>query len=111
MSRHTLVALPGDGIGPEVIGAARALLDAVGEAFDAEFAVEQLPVGGASIDAHGVPLLPEVLERCREADAVLLGAVGCMTRHEAVTSAAVASRTAPTIDPAGDECSQFSCEP
>jgi len=76
VSRHTLVALPGDGIGPEVIGAARALLDAVGEAFDAEFAVEQLPVGGASIDAHGVPLLPEVLEGCREADAVLLGAVG-----------------------------------
>jgi 3-isopropylmalate dehydrogenase len=76
VSRHTLVALPGDGIGPEVIGAARVLLDAVGEAFDAEFAVEELPVGGTSIDEHGVPLLPEVLERCREADAVLLGAVG-----------------------------------
>jgi 3-isopropylmalate dehydrogenase len=76
VSRHTLVALPGDGIGPEVIGAARALLDAVGETFGAEFALEALPVGGSSIDEHGVPLLPEVLERCREADAVLLGAVG-----------------------------------
>jgi 3-isopropylmalate dehydrogenase len=76
VSRHTLVALPGDGIGPEVVGAARALLDAVGERFDAEFAVEELPVGGCSIDEHGVPLLPEVLDRCRAADAVLLGAVG-----------------------------------
>lgn len=76
MSRFSLVALPGDGIGPEVIGAARALLDAVADRFDAEFAVEELPVGGISIDEHGVPLLPEVLERCREADAVLLGAVG-----------------------------------
>jgi 3-isopropylmalate dehydrogenase len=76
MTRHTLVALPGDGIGPEVIGAARSLLDAVAERFDVEFAVEELPVGGVSIDEHGLPLLPEVLERCRSADAVLLGAVG-----------------------------------
>jgi 3-isopropylmalate dehydrogenase len=76
VARHKLVALPGDGIGPEVIGAARGLLAAVGEAFGAEFAVDELPVGGISIDQHGVPLLPEVLERCRQADAVLLGAVG-----------------------------------
>jgi 3-isopropylmalate dehydrogenase len=76
VSRHTLVALPGDGIGPEVIGAARSLLDEVGKGFDADFVLEQLPVGGTSIDEHGVPLLPEVLERCRESDAVLLGAVG-----------------------------------
>jgi 3-isopropylmalate dehydrogenase len=76
MSSYTLVALPGDGIGPEVIGAARSLLDAVGERFDAAFAIEELPVGGISIDEHGLPLLPEVLDRCRAADAVLLGAVG-----------------------------------
>jgi 3-isopropylmalate dehydrogenase len=76
MSRHTLVALPGDGIGPEVIGAARSLLDTLAARFDVEFDVEELPVGGVSIDEHGIPLLPEVLDRCREADAVLLGAVG-----------------------------------
>jgi 3-isopropylmalate dehydrogenase len=76
MSRHTLVALPGDGIGPEVIGAARSLLDALAARFDARFDVEELPVGGVSIDEHGIPLLPDVLDRCREADAVLLGAVG-----------------------------------
>ncbi len=71
-----LVALPGDGIGPEVVAAARRLLDAIGTASGAVFEVEELPVGGASIDAHGSPLLPEVLERCAGADAVLLGAVG-----------------------------------
>ncbi len=76
MSRHQVVALPGDGIGPEVVGAARRLLDELAARFDARFEVEELPVGGVSIDEHGVPLLPEVLDRCREADAVLLGAVG-----------------------------------
>jgi 3-isopropylmalate dehydrogenase len=76
MMRFDVVALPGDGIGPEVVSAARMLLDAIAVHFDAEFAVEELPVGGNSIDEHGVPLLPEVLERCRTADAVLLGAVG-----------------------------------
>src|SRR5437879_3628722 len=40
------------------------------------FEVTELTVGGRSIDEHGVPLLPEVLERCRAADAILLGAVG-----------------------------------
>jgi 3-isopropylmalate dehydrogenase len=76
MSRFDVVALPGDGIGPEVLSAARRLLIAIATRFDVEFVVEELPVGGNSIDAHGVPLLPEVLERCRAADAVLLGAVG-----------------------------------
>jgi 3-isopropylmalate dehydrogenase len=76
MTRFDIVALPGDGIGPEVVSAARTLLSAIESRFDVEFAVEELPIGGNSIDAHGVPLLPEVLERCRDADAVLLGAVG-----------------------------------
>jgi len=58
------------------VAAARRLLDAIGTASGAVFEVEELPVGGASIDAHGSPLLPEVLERCAGADAVLLGAVG-----------------------------------
>ncbi|HSJ17086.1 MAG TPA: 3-isopropylmalate dehydrogenase [Solirubrobacterales bacterium] len=66
-----IVALPGDGIGPEIIGAARRLLDALGECD-----VTEHVVGGASIDAHGTALTDEVLEACRSADAVLLGAVG-----------------------------------
>ncbi len=66
-----IVLLPGDGIGPEVVGAARRLLEAVGE-----FEFDERIVGGASIDAHGTALTEEVLDACRTADAVLLGAVG-----------------------------------
>ena len=66
-----IVALPGDGIGPEVMDAARRLLDAVGP-----FEIEDQPIGGASIDRHGTALTGEVLERCRASDAVLLAAVG-----------------------------------
>jgi 3-isopropylmalate dehydrogenase len=76
VTRHDIVVLPGDGIGPEVTAAAHALLDAIGERYDVEFALEAMPIGGNSIDELGVPLAPEVLERCRSADGLLLGAVG-----------------------------------
>jgi 3-isopropylmalate dehydrogenase len=66
-----IVLLPGDGIGPEIVGAARRLLEALGEF---EFSEELM--GGCSIDAHGTALTDEVLGACRSADAVLLGAVG-----------------------------------
>ena len=66
-----IVLLPGDGIGPEIVGAACRLLEALGE-----FEFEELPMGGCSIDADGVALTDEVLDACRAADAVLLGAVG-----------------------------------
>ena len=66
-----IAALPGDGIGPEVMAAARRLLDAVGD-----FEVEEHLVGGASIDAHGTALTDDTLAACKEADAVLLAAVG-----------------------------------
>ena len=66
-----IVALPGDGIGPEIMAAGRRLLDALGG-----FEVEEHPIGGASIDADGTALTDEVLEACRNADAVLLAAVG-----------------------------------
>ena len=66
-----LVLLPGDGIGPEIVSAATRVLDAVGE-----FDYEERLVGGASIDAEGTALTEGVLEACRKADAVLLGAVG-----------------------------------
>jgi 3-isopropylmalate dehydrogenase len=67
-----IALLPGDGIGPEVLAAARAVLDAV--APDLEYA-EHL-AGGASIDAHGTALTDETLAACSAADAVLLAAVG-----------------------------------
>ena len=66
-----IVLLPGDGIGPEIVAAARTLLEALGE-----FEFEEQPMGGCSIDAHGVALTDEVLAACRGSDAVLLGAVG-----------------------------------
>ena len=69
--RPRIVVLPGDGIGPEIVAAARRLLDALGE-----FDVAEHAVGGASIDEHGTALTDEVLDACRAADAVLLGAVG-----------------------------------
>jgi 3-isopropylmalate dehydrogenase len=71
MSKPRIVLLPGDGIGPEIVAAARRVLDALGE-----FDYEEHLIGGASIDAHGSALTDEVLEACRGADAVLLGAVG-----------------------------------
>jgi 3-isopropylmalate dehydrogenase len=69
--RPRIVLLPGDGIGPEIVGAARRLLESLGE-----FEFDERLVGGASIDESGTALTDEVLESCRGADAVLLGAVG-----------------------------------
>jgi 3-isopropylmalate dehydrogenase len=66
-----IVLLPGDGIGPEIVASARRVLDAVGD-----FSYEEQLIGGASIDATGTALTEDVLEACRAADAVLLGAVG-----------------------------------
>jgi 3-isopropylmalate dehydrogenase len=66
-----IVVLPGDGIGPEIVGATRTLLEALGD-----FEFDERLVGGVSIDEHGVALTDEVLDACRAADAVLLGAVG-----------------------------------
>jgi 3-isopropylmalate dehydrogenase len=66
-----IVLLPGDGIGPEIVAAARQLLEALGE-----FEFDERLMGGCSIDADSIPLTEEVLEACRAADAVLLGAVG-----------------------------------
>jgi 3-isopropylmalate dehydrogenase len=67
-----VVLLPGDGIGPEIIAPAVEVLRAVGADFD----YEERAFGGASIDAHGTALTDETLAACREADAVLLAAVG-----------------------------------
>jgi 3-isopropylmalate dehydrogenase len=71
-----LAILPGDGIGPEVVREATRVLRAVGERFQHSFELREAPFGGCAIDAAGVPLPDETLALCREADAVLLGAVG-----------------------------------
>ena len=71
MAEQRIILLPGDGIGPEIVGAARRLLEALGD-----FEFEDQLMGGCSIDAHGTALTDEVLAACHDADAVLLGAVG-----------------------------------
>ena len=72
----TIALLPGDGIGPEVVDAARAVLGRAAALFDLRLTMRAAPVGGAAIDATGSALPPETLDLCRAADAVLLGAVG-----------------------------------
>jgi 3-isopropylmalate dehydrogenase len=71
MSAPSIVVLPGDGIGPEIVESAIAVLEAVGS-----FSFDEHVVGGASIDLHGTALSDDTLAACRAADAVLLGAVG-----------------------------------
>ncbi|HLO34891.1 MAG TPA: 3-isopropylmalate dehydrogenase, partial [Candidatus Deferrimicrobium sp.] len=75
-ARYRIATIPGDGVGPDVIGAARAAVDAAGAAFG--FAVDwsEHLAGGASIDAYGMAIRPEDLAACGAADAILLGAVG-----------------------------------
>jgi 3-isopropylmalate dehydrogenase len=71
-----VVILPGDGIGPEVIGAATAILQSVARKFGHDFLIKSSLLGGCAIDLCGTALPEETLEACLEADAVLLGAVG-----------------------------------
>lgn len=71
---HTplIAILAGDGIGPEVTAAARAVLTVVAP----DLAYEEAPVGGAGYLAAGHPLPPATLDLAKRADAVLFGAVG-----------------------------------
>ena len=72
----TIVTLPGDGVGPEVVAAAQTVLEAVAAQYGHALTFREALIGGAAIDAVGDPLPNETLASCREADAVLLGAVG-----------------------------------
>ncbi|MDA0364360.1 MAG: 3-isopropylmalate dehydrogenase [Chloroflexi bacterium] len=76
MATFDIFVLPGDGIGPEVTAEGVRTLEAVGERFEHVFNFEEDLVGGAAIDAHGVAILPETIERAKRSDAVLFGAVG-----------------------------------
>lgn len=71
-----IALLPGDGIGPDVIGAARKALDAVAARHGHSFEYLEALIGGAAIDVVKDPLPPATVEVCEKADAVLLGAVG-----------------------------------
>lgn len=76
MSKPSLLILPGDGIGPEVMTEVRRVIDWIEANKGVSFEVTQDLVGGAAYDAHGVPLHDDTMAKAQEVDAVLLGAVG-----------------------------------
>lgn len=71
-----IVLLPGDGIGPEIVAEARAVLELVAARFGLDLVYAEHLLGGCAIDATGQPLPDATLAACERADAVLLGAVG-----------------------------------
>ncbi|MDI3324998.1 3-isopropylmalate dehydrogenase [Pontibacterium granulatum] len=75
MSKNVLI-LPGDGIGPEIVAEARRVLELVNEQDSLGLELNEALVGGAAIDADGVPLPEATLDAAKAADAILLGAVG-----------------------------------
>ena len=75
MTKH-IALIPGDGIGPEIVAQAKAVLDRVAEIFGHEFTYTEVAMGGNAIDRYGDPLPQEMLDKCLASDSVLLGAVG-----------------------------------
>lgn len=71
-----IALIPGDGIGPEIVREAKKVLGRVCEKYGHTFTYEKLLLGGASIDAYGVPLTEETVEKAKAADAVLMGSIG-----------------------------------
>ena len=76
MKNPSLLILPGDGIGQEVMAEVRKVIQWFGENRDLNFDVSEDLVGGAAYDQHGTPLHDETMAKAQEVDAVLLGAVG-----------------------------------
>jgi 3-isopropylmalate dehydrogenase len=76
VTTYRVASLPGDGIGPEVCAVARGCVDALGERFGFSVSWDEQLVGGAAMDSVGHPLPAATLDACRDADAILLGAVG-----------------------------------
>ncbi|MFN3658338.1 MAG: 3-isopropylmalate dehydrogenase [Pseudolabrys sp.] len=76
MATHTLLLLPGDGIGPEVMAEVKRLIDFFNKKGPHRFVTEEALVGGACYDAHGVSVTDETVEKAKAAGAVIFGAVG-----------------------------------
>ncbi len=73
---YKLSIIPGDGIGPEITAQAKKVLDACASKFGYSFEYTEVLLGGASIDACGIPLTEEAIKACRVSDAVLMGSIG-----------------------------------
>ncbi|MFW5703832.1 MAG: 3-isopropylmalate dehydrogenase [Patescibacteria group bacterium] len=74
--KATIALLPGDGIGPEIIKAAKAVVSTVANKFGHDFVYSEGLIGGAAIDATGDPYPQETQRLCESSDAVLFGAIG-----------------------------------
>ncbi|MFO7890366.1 MAG: 3-isopropylmalate dehydrogenase [bacterium] len=74
--KKEIVVLPGDGIGPEITEQAVRILKTTAELYDVSIEIQEMLIGGASIDKTSIPITDEVVKRCKESDAVFLGAVG-----------------------------------
>ena len=73
---YKIVCIPGDGIGPEIVAVAKKCLEKIGTKFGHQFDMEDVLMGGASIDAYGIPLTDETIEKAKAGDAVLMGSIG-----------------------------------
>jgi len=73
---YRLVVVPGDGIGPEVISGGRRVLETAGQIFGFGFDWTEILLGGVAIDAYGVGVRDEDIDKCAAADAVYFGAIG-----------------------------------
>ncbi|NCB94030.1 MAG: 3-isopropylmalate dehydrogenase [Clostridia bacterium] len=73
---YNIALIHGDGIGPEIVDEAKKILDKVCEVYGHSFTYKNVLLGGASIDAHGVPLTGEAIEDAKSSDAVLMGSIG-----------------------------------
>ena len=73
---YKIALIPGDGIGPEIVAEAKKVLDRVCEKYSHKFSYTEVLLGGASIDAHGVPLTDEAIAQAKASDAVLMGSIG-----------------------------------
>jgi 3-isopropylmalate dehydrogenase len=76
MAAHSLLLLPGDGIGPEVMREVRRVIDWMDRRRMVTFDVSDDHVGGSAIDTYGTPITDETMQKARDADAILFGAVG-----------------------------------
>ena len=74
--QYNIALVKGDGIGPEIVDSAVAVLEEIGKKYNHEFKFTSYLAGGAAIDATGKPLPEETIEGCKNSDSVLLGAVG-----------------------------------
>lgn len=73
---YKITVLPGDGIGPDIIAEALKVLELIGEKYGHSFLFTEADLGGIAIDRHGEPLPQDTVDKCKNSDAVLLGAVG-----------------------------------